>query len=295
MKNSAVSASMQRVAALVVLLVCAMAAGAQETPAAPPPPVLPTTSKEIVVPDRSTIDTLAEIKKSGKLRVGVAEIVPWAMHDKDGKLVGFEVDVARKLARDMGVEVEFHPDEFRYLIPDLEANRFDIIIAGFSIEARRALVVNFSEPYNVTDVTIATSKKMGGELKAMEDFNKKGVTIGVVEGMTSEDLAALEFPKASIQTYTEDSALFTDLVAGKLAAAVADSPRLEILGKLYPDAIAVPDVAPLGTFPAAFAVRRGDMDFVNYLNSWIAARKADKWISTRRKYWFKTTDWAANL
>ena len=295
MKNSAVSASMQRVAALVVLLVWATAAGAQETPAAPPPPVLPNTSKEIVVPDRSTVDLLAEIKKSGKLRVGVAEIVPWAMHDKDGKLVGFEVDVARKLARDMGVEAEFHPDEFRYLIPDLGANRFDIIIAGFSIEARRALVVNFSEPYNVTDVTIATSKKMGGELKAMEDFNKKGVTIGVVEGMTSEDLAALEFPKASIQTYTEDSALFTDLVAGKLAAAVADSPRLEILGKLYPDAVAVPDVAPLGTFPAAFAVRRGDMDFVNYLNSWIAARKADKWISTRRKYWFKTTDWAANL
>jgi len=295
MKNSAVSASMQRVAALVVLLVWATAAGAQETPAAPTPPVLPNTSKEIVVPDRSTVDLLAEIKKSGKLRVGVAEIVPWAMHDKDGKLVGFEIDVARKLARDMGVEAEFHPDEFRYLIPDLEANRFDIIIAGFSIEARRALVVNFSEPYNVTDVTIATSKKMGGELKAMEDFNKKGVTIGVVEGMTSEDLAALEFPKASIQTYTEDSALFTDLVAGKLAAAVADSPRLEILGKLYPDAVAVPDVAPLGTFPAAFAVRRGDMDFVNYLNSWIAARKADKWISTRRKYWFKTTDWAANL
>jgi polar amino acid transport system substrate-binding protein len=295
MKIAAVSASMQRVAGLAVLLVCAMVAGAQETPAAPAPPVMPTTSKEVVIPERSTVDMLAEIKKSGKLRVGVAEIVPWAMHDKDGNLVGFEVDVARKLARDMGVEVEFHPDEFRYLIPDLEANRFDIIIAGFSIEARRALVVNFSEPYNVTDVTIAASKKMGGELKAMEDFNKKGVTIGVVEGMTSEDLAALEFPKASIQTYTEDSALFSDLVAGKLAAAVADSPRLEILAKLYPDAVAVPTVAALGTFPAAFAVRRGDMDFVNYLNSWIAARKADKWINTRRKYWFKTTDWAANL
>jgi polar amino acid transport system substrate-binding protein len=295
MKNVVLFPSMQRVAGLVVLLVCAMVAGAQEPPAAPPPPVLPNTSKEIVVPDRSTVDLLAEIKKSGKLRVGVAEIVPWTMHDKDGNLVGFEIDVARKLARDMGVEVEFHPDKFRYLIPDLEANRFDIIIAGFSIEARRALVVNFSEPYNVTDVAIATSKKMGGELKTMEDFNKKGVTIGVVEGMTSEDLAALEFPKASIQTYTEDSALFSDLVAGKIAAAVADSPRLEILSKLYPDGVAVPAVAPLGTFPAAFAVRRGDMDFVNYLNSWIAARRADKWISTRRKYWFKTTDWAANL
>jgi len=238
---------------------------------------------------------LAEIKKSGKLRVGVAEIVPWAMHDKDGNLIGFEIDVARKLARDLGVKAEFHPDQFRYLIQDLDANRFDIIIAGFSIEARRALLVNFSQPYNVTDVTIAASKKAGGDLKTMEDFNKKGVTIGVVEGMTSEDLAALAFPKASLHTYTEDSELFSDLVAGNLAAAVADSPRLDILAKLYPDAVSVPMVAPLGTFPAAFAVRRGDMDFVNYLNSWIAARSADKWFDSRRIYWFKTTDWAANL
>jgi len=295
MKSAAVFASKRRIVGLVVLLLCATVSRAQETPAGSAPPVLPATSKEVVVPERSTVDLLAEIKKSGKLRVGIAEIVPWAMHDKDGKLVGFEVDVARKLARDMGVEAEFHPDQFRYLIPDLEANRFDIIIAGFSIEARRALVVNFSEPYNVTDVTIAASKKMGGELKTMEDFNKKGVTIGVVEGMTSEDLAALAFPKASIQTYTEDSALFSDLVAGKLAAAVADSPRLDILAKLYPDAVSTPAVAPLGTFPAAFAVRRGDMDFVNYLNSWIAARNADKWIATRRRYWFKATEWAADL
>jgi polar amino acid transport system substrate-binding protein len=295
MKNAAVFVSKRRIVGLVVLLLCAAASRAQESPAGSAPPVLPATSKDVVVPERSTVDLLAEIKKSGKLRVGIAEIVPWAMHNKDGKLVGFEVDIARKLARDTGVEVEFHPDEFRYLIPDLEANRFDIIIAGFSIEARRALVVNFSEPYNVIDVTIAASKKMGGELKTMEDFNKKGVTIGVVEGMTSEDLAALAFPKASIQTYTEDSALFSDLVAGKLAAAVADSPRLDILAKLYPNAVSVPALPPLGTFPAAFAVRRGDMDFVNYLNSWIAARTADKWIATRHRYWFKTTDWAADL
>jgi polar amino acid transport system substrate-binding protein len=295
MKNSAVFVSMQRIAGLIVLLACAMVAQAQESPASPPPPAIPSTSKEVEIPTRSTVDMLVEIKKSGKLRVGVSEIVPWAMHDKDGNLVGFEIDVARKLARDMGVQVDFHPDEFRYLIPDLEANRFDIIVAGFSIEARRALAVNFSQPYNVTDVTVATSKKMGGELKTMEDFNKKGVPIGVVEGMTSEDLAALAFPKASIQTYTEDSALFSDLVAGRLAAAVADNPRLDILAKLYPDAVTVPAVAPLGRFPAAFAVRRGDMDFVNYLNSWIAARNADQWIETRRKYWFKSTDWVGSL
>jgi polar amino acid transport system substrate-binding protein len=290
MKKSAVSVSMECLVALAASLICATAQTQQTTPA-PPSAV----SADATVAPRSNVDMLAEIKKSGKLRVGVAEIVPWAMHDKDGNLIGFEIDVARKLARDLGVKAEFHPDEFRYLIPDLDANRFDIIIAGFSIEAHRALLVNFSQPYNITDVTIAASKKMGGNLKTIDDFNKKGVTIGVIEGTTAEDLAALAFPIAFLHTYTEDSELFTDLVAGKLTAAVADSPRLDILSKLYPDAVSVPTIAPLGTFPAAFAVRRGDMDFVNYLNSWIAARSADKWFDSRRIYWFKSTDWASNL
>ena len=74
---------------------------------------------------------LARIQKSGKLRVGISEIMPWATHDKDGKLMGFSVDVARKLARDMGVEVEFHPDAFKYLVPDLLADNSTLSSPAF--------------------------------------------------------------------------------------------------------------------------------------------------------------------
>ncbi len=249
----------------------------------------------IVVPPRSNIDLLTTIEKKGKLRVGISEIVPWAMHDKDGKLVGFEVDVARKLARDMGVQLELHPDEFRFLIQDLLADRFDVIISGFSIEPRRALLVNFSRPYDLTNVTLAANTKMAQDDKTLDAFNKPGVTVGVIEGMTSEDVAAIAFPKASIHTYTEDGRLFSDLLQGKITAAVADGPRLDILAKLYPDSITIPAVPALGTFPAAFAVRRGDMDFVNFLNTWIEARTADQWIEGRRTYWFETTEWAGSL
>jgi polar amino acid transport system substrate-binding protein len=52
---------------------------------------------------------------------------------------------------------------------------------------------------------------------------------------------------------------------------------------------------PLSTFPAAFAVRRGDMDFVNLLNSSIASRNANVWLESRRAYWFKSMDWAKDL
>ena len=264
---------------------------AQQAPTTSPP----TVSARAVVAPRSNVDMLLQIEKRRKLRVGVSEIVPWTMHNKKGEFIGFEIDVAKKMARDLHVEVEFYPEEFRYLLPDLLANRFDIIIADFSIEASRALQVNFSDPYNVTDVTLAANTKLAGNLKTVDAFNQPGITIGVIEGSTAEELAALDFPKAMIRTYTEASRLFNDLIQGQLTSAVADSPRLDILTKLYPGSVSLPPIPTLGTFPAAFAVRRGDLDFVNYLNSWIAARNADKWLDSHQTYWFKTTDWASSL
>src|SRR6201981_4145807 len=107
-------------------------------------------------------------------------IIPWAMHDKEGQLIGFEIDVAKKMARDLGVEVEFYPDEFHYLISDLLENRFDLIISGFSMSQNRASQVNFSAPYNYTDLSLAANRQLAGGLKELSEFDKSTVTIGVL-------------------------------------------------------------------------------------------------------------------
>lgn len=238
---------------------------------------------------------LARIKKSGKLRVGITEIVPWATHDKNGKFMGFSVDVARKLARDMGVEVEFYPDAFKYLIPDLLADRFDIIISGFSIEPQRALLVNFSNPFNTTDVTLAANIKTAGQFTTLQEFNKPTLTIGSLEGTTAEEMTSILLPEAQIKTYSTDAELFSALVHGKINAAAADSPRPEIVAKFFPQSVSFAQGVKLATFPSAFAVRRGDMGFVNFLNSWIYSRTANDWLEERRNYWFKTTEWSTRL
>jgi polar amino acid transport system substrate-binding protein len=254
------------------------------------PPTIPS-----AVSPRTNDDMLARIKKSGKLRVGITEIMPWATHDKDGNLMGFSVDVAKKLARDMGVEVEFHPDPFKYLIPDLLAEKFDIIISGFSIEPQRALQVNFSQPYNTTDVTIAANIKTTGQFTTLQEFNKPTLTIGSLEGTTAEEMTSTMLPEAQIKTYATDVDLFAALVSGKIDAAAADYPRPEIVAKFFPDKVSAPTGVKLSTFPSAFAVRRGDMGFVNFLNSWIYSRTANTWLEDRRTYWFKTTDWSSRL
>ena len=98
-----------------------------------------------------------------------------------------------------------------------------------------------------------------------------------------------------IKTYPTDAALFNDLVKGKLDAAAADYPRPELVAKLFPQSVSAPNGLKLATFPSAFAVRKGDMGFVNFLNSWIYSRTANDWLEARRTYWFKTTDWEKQL
>jgi polar amino acid transport system substrate-binding protein len=252
-------------------------------------------AKTAEVAPRTTDDMLARIKKSGKLRVGISDIAPWAIHDKDGNLMGFSVDVARKLARDIGVEVEFHPDTFKYLIPDLLADRFDIIISGFSIEPQRALLINFSNPFNTTDVTLAANIKTAGQFTTLQEFNKPTLTIGSLEGTTAEEMTSTILPEAQIKTYSTDAELFNALVKGKIDVAAADNPRPELVAKFFPDKVSVPAGVKLATFPSAFAVRRGDMGFINFLNSWICSRTANDWLEDRKTYWFKTTDWSTRL
>ncbi len=93
-----------------------------------------------------TVDTLATIRKRGVLRVGVALSVPTVMHAADGKLVGFSIDAARRLADDMGVGVEFVETSWSGIIPDLLDREFDLIMSGLWVTVPRALVINFTTP-----------------------------------------------------------------------------------------------------------------------------------------------------
>ncbi|MBT8490215.1 MAG: transporter substrate-binding domain-containing protein, partial [Deltaproteobacteria bacterium] len=94
--------------------------------------------------------TIEQVMKRGILRVGMSTFVPWAMKDKTGKLIGFEIDVATRLADDMGVKVAFVPTKWAGIIPALLTGKFDVIIGGMGIRPQRNIKVNFSIPYDTT-------------------------------------------------------------------------------------------------------------------------------------------------
>src|SRR4029077_3935058 len=121
--------------------------------------------------------TIQSIVKRGRLLVGLSTFVPWAMRDKNGDLIGFEVDVSKQIAKDIGVEIDLVPTAFDGIIPALIAAKFDLIATGLTITPKRNLTINFSRPYAHSGTTLLANKKLAGDFKTLDDFNKPDVTL----------------------------------------------------------------------------------------------------------------------
>ena len=164
--------------------------------------------------------TLEQVLRRGTMRVGFSTFVPWAMKDKTGKLVGFEIDVATRLAQDMGVKVEFVPTKWAGIIPALLTGKFDVIIGGMGILPKRNLKVNFTIPYYFTGMSMVASKKLAAGFNSLEDFNQPNVTLAVRLGATPVEAAKKYMPKAQLRQFDDESQAYQELLNDRVHAVV---------------------------------------------------------------------------
>ena len=242
--------------------------------------------------EESTID---QVLRRGALRVGMSTFVPWAMKDKTGKLVGFEIDVARRLAKDMGVKIQFVPTKWAGIIPALLTGKFDVIIGGMGILPKRNLKVNFTIPYDVTGMSLVANKKLAADFKLLEDFNKKGVVISVRLGATPVAAAKKHMPKAELRQFDDESQAIQEVINGRAHAMVASAPLPAFLALKYPGNLFLPLKTTFTREPIGFAVRKSDFDTLNFFNNWITVVRAEGWLKERKHYWFETRDWESLL
>jgi len=237
---------------------------------------------------------LDDVVKRGSLRVGFDTFVPWAFKDKNGNLVGFEIDVATKLAKDIGVKPEFVPTEWSGIIPALLTDKFDVIIGGLGVTAERALKVNFSDAYEWSGIDVVVSKKKLPGLKSLDALNKKGIVIAVRLGATPVQAAKKVAPLAEIRQFDTDEAIVQEVLNGNAQAAFSSSPTPAFWVADYPDSLYRPlGGTLLNTQPSAFAVKKGDFDTLSYFNSWILINQ--DWLKERADYWYGTRDWKSLL
>jgi len=239
--------------------------------------------------------TLEQVLKRGVLRVGMDTFVPWAMRDKTGQLIGFEIDVATRLAADMGVKVEFIPTKWSGIIPALLTGKFDVIIGGMGIVPSRNLKVNFSQPYDFSGMSLVANKKLAAGFKTLEDFNKPDVVLAVKLGSTSVMAAKKYMPKATLRQFDGEAQIYQEVINGKAHAAVASAPTPAFQAIDHPDTLFLPFKDTFTKEPIGFAVRKGDPDTLNFFNNWIQYVNAEGWLAERKAYWFMTQDWKDRL
>lgn len=245
--------------------------------------------------DTAPSDTQAHIEQSGTLRVGMSTFAPWAMRDRQGALIGFEIDVARRLATDNGWQVEFVPTAWDGIIPSLLAKKYDVIIGGLTITPEREKSVRFTNPYSHSGVQLAASSTLAKEKQSLADFNQRGVILAVRRGASPVQVAKDNFPKATLRQFDDESQVFQEVLNGRAHGALSSSPKPEQEALRHPNALFMPFAKQLAQGSEGFALRKGDDALAEQFNGWIAARQADGWLKARHDYWFKSLAWEAEV
>ena len=154
------------------------------------------------------------------LRVGMeCTYAPFNFKNTDGKLIGYDVDVARGVAGLIGADLEFVCQKWDGMIPALLANKFDIVVASMSITDKRLVKMDFSDTYRISVGRLVGKKNAGWKL--FDDAGKPiaanfaGLKVGLERASTYSDWFENELPEAKVVLYDTNEALYLDLVNGR--------------------------------------------------------------------------------
>jgi polar amino acid transport system substrate-binding protein len=236
--------------------------------------------------------TLEEILSRGTLRVGLeAGYLPFEMADKKGQFIGFDVDMAKEMAKAMGVKLEIVNTAWDGIIPALVTKKFDIIMSGMTITQERNLKINFCDPYIIVGQTILLNKKHEGTVKSYKDLNDPKYTITSKLGTTGEQAIKRMIPNATYKSFEVESEAALEVLSGKADATVYDLPFCVVfMAQQGTDKLVFLD-EPFTYEPLAWSVRKGDPDFLNWLNNFLRQVKNDGRYDKIYDKWIKSTDW----
>lgn len=260
----------------------------------PPTPLLADASSTGALRAPAPKGQLERIRNTGVLRVGVIPIPPWAMPDKTGQWIGLDIDIANRLAADVGVRAEFVRMSWDGAADDVASGIVDLAV-GLWPGPQRGLVVNFSQPYSITQFGLLGNRSKAEGLKSLADFDKPAVKVGAQRGSLAENVARQSLKKATVVLYGNGQDLFTALQAGELTAAVLRTPALDLLAKADPKTFVLPLREPMAQRSEVFAVARGEGDFLSYLNTWVRYQDEIGWLPERRQHWLTSVDWQNQL
>ena len=211
--------------------------------------------------------TVDEIKESGTVKIGVfSDKNPFGYVDNNGEYQGYDVYYAKRIAQDLGVELELVPVEAASRVEFLETAKVDIILANFTVTPERSEKVDFALPY--MKVALGVVSPDSAVIKSAEELN--GKTLIVVKGTTAETFFTENYPEVKLQKYDEYNEAYSALQDGRGDAFSTDN--TEVLAWAMSNPGFTVGVESLGSLDAiAGAVTKGNESLLNWMNDEIKA------------------------
>jgi len=250
----------------------------------------------VVLPGVAMADTIDDILDRGTLRVGMEPgYMPFEMTNKKGEIVGFDVDMAKRMAKAMGVKLELVSTAWDGIIPALITKKFDILMSGMTLTQERNLKISFAKPYIVIGQSILIDKKLAGEIKSYKDLNNEKYKVASKLGTTGEQATKRMIPNCDYISFETEQEGVMDLLNGKVDAFVYDLPFNAIaFAQKGQEKLVLLD-EPFTYEPLAWAVNKGNADFINWLDNFLIQAKNDGTYLKIYKKWFLSDAWLKDL
>ncbi len=238
------------------------------------------------LPETKMTSLLAQIDERKKLRVGyLPNSLPYAFFNTKNELVGFDVDMAHQLAKEMNVSLEFVQMDRTKVIDQLKSGYCDILMSGFAVSTGRARQIILSSPYLYENAAFIVPDFRRHEFANRESIlSIQHLRIGIPDIPYYKDKIREYAPNAKVVTI--DSPM--DLFEGKRKdcdVLLISAQRGSSWCLLYPQFTVVVPQPGILTVPIAYAVARNDQNFAAFVNTWIELKKNDRTIDDLYDYW----------
>ncbi len=233
---------------------------------------------------------LAQVLERGRLIVGTgATNPPWHYEDADGQIVGFDIEMAKLLARglfDLTDEQLANRDEWSQRveiveeaadarIPNLLTDKIDIVCQFMTVTPQRALEVEFTIPYYREAVTLLF--RADSPYTGTEDITGQGTTIAILENPTAVDMVQRGVADAEVSTFDSVANSVLALDSGRVDATAIDLSTAQYLTTTSPDTYKV-GIDSWQPQTYAFAVKPGDQRWLNWVNTALHEYLAGLWF-----------------
>lgn len=228
----------------------------------------------------SQAQAIEKIKKNGKLVLGTsADYPPYEFHKAIGgkdEIVGFDVEIAKQIAKDLGVQLEIKDMKFDGLLAALDQGNVDLVVAGMTPTEERKKNVDFSDVYYTAVQTIIVRAGDKDKIKTVDDL--KGKRIGVQKGAIQEEIAKKQVSGAEAVALGKISDLVLALKNNRVDAVIVEMPVATSNVNANKDLVISDIKLKTEESGSAVAFKKGSSDLVKEVNKTLSRLKADKSI-----------------